>query len=611
MFPVITPFDYVFKPTLQPALNFAVALVLLLSALCSQAAGTLNLADFAEYLHDPDQQLRVESFSDPTQIVNFSPLTQARKISVYSNAAHWFRLSPPPGEWLLEVAYPLLDQVTFYHPMGDGGFDESHAGDTHRFSDREIPYHHPVFRLNQAGNDTFYLRVQTEGSAQMPLLLWSPSEFTQAAVKTGQHVGLYLGAMLAMVLYNLFLYLSIRDKNYLYYVIYISTFLLFQGSLSGYTFQYLWPESPAWGSKAAVFFAGLVVLAAVQFSRHFLETWQQAPRLDFLMWLLIGSGVLCMLLVFIAPYTGAALFANSIGVAMVLVVLPTGYFVLYRGYRPARFFVIAWSTFLVGILSNGLMLAGIVPHNAFTVNAMPAGSLIEVILLSLALADRISRLRQEKDLAQANFNQELQRINQTLELQVERRTKELSQAKERAEDVSHALATKNRELAEMASHDMLTELLNRRAFREQAELMLADGARNNYPLSLLMVDLDCFKQINDKYRHQAGDQVLVNVGRLLRQCSRTSDQVARYGGEEFILLLSHTDLDGAMKKAEQLRQAVADCRFVSFTGLKLSASFGVSSSDSGVTDLDELISKSDVALYEAKHCGRNRVCKAS
>nr|MDJ0807990.1 diguanylate cyclase [Gammaproteobacteria bacterium] len=311
-----------------------------------------------------------------------------------------------------------------------------------------------------------------------------------------------------------------------------------------------------------------------------------------------------------APYTTAALLANSLGVVMVLVVLPTGYIVLFRGYRPARFFVIAWSTFLVGIFSNGLMLAGIVPHNVYTVNAMPVGSLIEVILLSLALADRIRRLQQEKDLAQADFNHELQRINQSLELQVEGRTQELSKVKERAEEINQVLAAKNRELAEMASHDMLTDLLNRRAFRQQAKQMLADGLRYDYPLSLLMVDLDFFKEINDKYGHQAGDHVLVNMGKLLRQYSRTSDLVARYGGEEFILLLSHADLDDAMLKADQLREAVANCRFVSFTDLKLSASFGVSSTDSGITDLEEMISQADTALYEAKRCGRNRVCQA-
>ncbi|MDJ0807716.1 MAG: 7TM diverse intracellular signaling domain-containing protein, partial [Gammaproteobacteria bacterium] len=263
-----------------------------------QAAGTISLEDSTKYVSDPERMLELEALIDPAHSLEFVSLTEAKKNFAYDNAVHWFRLTPPPGEWLLEVAYPLLDQVTFYRLADDGGVDASHAGDTQDFSDREIPYHHPVFRLNQTGNENFYLRVQTEGSLQMPLRLWSVSEFTEAAVRNGQHVGIYLGAMLAMVLYNLFLYLSIRDTNYLYYVIYISTFLLFQGSLSGYTFQYLWPESPAWGNKSVVFFAGLVILSALQFSRHFLETWQQAPRLDIVMRLLIGAGLLCMLLAF-------------------------------------------------------------------------------------------------------------------------------------------------------------------------------------------------------------------------------------------------------------------------------------------------------------------------
>ena len=302
--------------------------------------------------------------------------------------------------------------------------------------------------------------------------------------------------------------------------------------------------------------------------------------------------------------------SRALGMAMVLVVLPAGYLTLFRGYRPARYFVLAWSTLLFGIFINGLIFVDLVPINAFTVNVMPVGSLIEVVLLSLALADRINRLRQEKEEAQADFNRELRSLNQSLELQVARRTDELRQAKEEAEAAGLVLARKNRELEQMASHDMLTGLLNRRAFREQAELLLADGARYGYPVSLMMVDVDYFKSINDNYGHQLGDRVLADIGKLLRRDSRSSDRVARYGGEEFILLLPHARVNDAMHKAERLRRTVAEYRFEEQDNLTLSASFGVSSTDRETTGLDELISRADAALYRAKHQGRNRVCLA-
>ncbi|MCM8885125.1 MAG: diguanylate cyclase [Candidatus Thiodiazotropha sp.] len=592
-------------------LGFGILFILLFSVFCVKAAGTINPVDYTEYLLDLDQKLQVDSLHESDLTTKFEPLAKVKMYSVYSDAVHWFRLSPPPGEWLLEIAYPLLDHVALFKSNGNGGFDASYAGDTRPFSDREIPYHNPLFHLNQSGNDYFYLRIQTEGSAQIPLMIWSPFEFTENSVKNGQLFGLYFGAMLVMVLYNLFLYFSVRDINYLYYIIYICTFLLFQGSLSGYTFQYLWPESPVWGTKATAFFVGVVVIAAIQFSRQFLQTWEHAPLLDKLMRILNGAGILCMLLAILAPYPIAALYANSMGVLLVLVVLPTGYVVFFRGYRPARFFIIAWTTFLIGIFINALMLAGVVPLNTITVNAMPAGSFIEVVLLSLALADRINRLRQYKETAQVRYNHELQVINQTLEQRVERRTYDLNKAKEQAEAVNYVLAEKNRELAQMASHDMLTDLLNRRAFRDYATQMLADGVRNSYPLSIVMIDLDHFKQINDKFGHQVGDQVLIDFGEMLKISSRTSDQVARYGGEEFILLLSHTDLDSAMQKAEKLRNLLAEHEFNYLSGLTINASFGVCSTEQGSVELDKLISMADMALYEAKHQGRNQVYLAT
>lgn len=227
---------------------------------------------------------------------------------------------------------------------------------------------------------------------------------------------------------------------------------------------------------------------------------------------------------------------------------------------------------------------------------MQVGSALEVILLSLALADRINVMQLEKAQADAYFNDQLKELNHSLEEKVKQRTTDLE--------------IKNRMLQEMASHDGLTGLLNRRAFINQAKLLLADAQRYQYSLSLLMMDIDYFKQVNDDYGHQVGDIVLTEVSKLLATDSRSSDILVRYGGEEFILLLPHANKDYALLRAERLLKVIFDMKVSDYPSVKISVSFGISWTDEQVesVDIEQLIKWADDALYRAKDQGRNQAC---
>ncbi|MCU7372492.1 diguanylate cyclase [Paucibacter sp. O1-1] len=155
--------------------------------------------------------------------------------------------------------------------------------------------------------------------------------------------------------------------------------------------------------------------------------------------------------------------------------------------------------------------------------------------------------------------------------------------------------------------DHLTGLANRRAFFEAAEIELQRWARQPRPLSLVMIDADHFKQINDRHGHAAGDAVLRHLAVALGACSRSLDVVARVGGEEFILLLPDTTIDGAEALASRLCQSIAE-RPVEIDGhcVRYTVSAGVAQMQAGVAGLDALIKRADAALYQAKALGRNR-----
>ena len=165
-------------------------------------------------------------------------------------------------------------------------------------------------------------------------------------------------------------------------------------------------------------------------------------------------------------------------------------------------------------------------------------------------------------------------------------------------------------LEQMATHDTLTNLLNRRALYTSAQTELNRSVRENSPLSLIMLDIDHFKSVNDAYGHPTGDKALCLVAETLLQNKRDYDLVGRWGGEEFLALLPKTSLADTRMIAERFRAGIeaAGLRMPEGRSVKVTVSLGVSSTASGSLDIEELIRQADEALYLAKSAGRNRVC---
>jgi len=185
----------------------------------------------------------------------------------------------------------------------------------------------------------------------------------------------------------------------------------------------------------------------------------------------------------------------------------------------------------------------------------------------------------------------IEKFYSNLEQIVEERTAELKEA--------------NETISRLAAIDELTKLFNRRSFNDSAAAALSAARRHEFPLSMVMVDLDHFKSINDTFGHSEGDQILIAFADLLREMIRTEDVAARWGGEEFIMILPHTTREAAAALAERIRVAFEQ-HSVHAKPVSLSASFGVVQLQEG-DDVDNLIRRADDALYRAKNQGRNQV----
>jgi diguanylate cyclase (GGDEF)-like protein len=175
---------------------------------------------------------------------------------------------------------------------------------------------------------------------------------------------------------------------------------------------------------------------------------------------------------------------------------------------------------------------------------------------------------------------------------------------ERILRVHQQLALQNQQLAELATIDELTGTKNRRRFREDLELLFGQADRVAAPLSLIMLDIDKFKEYNDAYGHPAGDEVLRLTGLVLKGTVRGHDVVARYGGEEFVVLLPATDVAESLEVAERVKSAIAQCRW---THRSVTASLGVATAGPRTASAAMLVEEADYALYQSKQVGRNLV----
>jgi diguanylate cyclase (GGDEF)-like protein len=517
-----------------------------------------------------------------------------------------------PTDWMLEIPFPTLDNVEVF--LVDTGKNEilynKSAGDLKPFSQRPYPHRHFVFpmTLPPVKSLAYILRVDSRGSLTIPSVLWPPALFNQNSQNAYLVLSLYFGILIALFAYNFLLYFSLGDRVYLYYVLFVGGMALAQFSWNGLGFEYLWPDSTSWGNVASIAGFDATGLFGVVFSRAFLGTSRSAPALDKA---LFASGAVFAILLVTIPFTSYQFNAVSTsvnGVIFPLVAITSGVVCLARGFKSARFFLLAWSLLLFGSALLGARNMGFVPTNFVTLHALLIGSALEVILLSFALAERISDLRREKEAAQMEaftvkkaMIETLERKEKELDDRVHIRTREL-------QDLNLRLMESETHLRKMANHDYLTGLANRSLLEESLILAIERAKRNKSRIAVLLADLDGFKPVNDNHGHDVGDDLLRIIASRLKAAVRSSDTVARIGGDEFVLLLDTIKYPiDAVHMAEKVLAAIREPANVRGSDIQVSASIGVAVFPDDGTEAETLVKHADRAMYDAKLSGRNQL----
>ena len=367
----------------------------------------------------------IAEITSPALADNFRRHAHAVLNAGYSRSVFWLRLDlnyrpqalQGQQPWLLEVAYPPLDRLDLYLPDSQGRFQlAQRTGDVLPFTSRQVAQNNYLFELNLQPNQPqrLYLRVQSQGSVQVPVSLWSPVAYLEEQPARIYVLGIIYGVLLVMLVYNLFIYLSVRDPSYLYYILYIASFGFYQVSVNGAGIEYFWPDNPWWANAATPFLIGASGLFGCQFARSFLLTREHSPWADRLLLLLMGAGLLVMLLALVASYGLALRLATVLALLFTVLIFCVGILAWRRGLRVARYFIFAWSAFLLGGIINTLMVLGYLPNMFLTMYASQIGSALEVGLLSLALADRINAMKAERERILERAGQDLEVLNREL-----------------------------------------------------------------------------------------------------------------------------------------------------------------------------------------------------
>lgn len=405
----------------------------------------------------------------------------------HTDASVWLRLklqvSPDTVNnlvWLLQLKFPLLERVDVYSVHNGKVLEQYRIGYSVPMFERRLPARAFVQPLRfEAGQqyDVYLNIMRPGGNVQAPLSLSTPTAFFVSENVQNHVMGLYVGIMTAMILYNFFLLFSIGGRTYFYYILYIGFTILLIQTFTGNGYLMLWPEYPQLNGYMTQIAALAALITSLLFVRHFVKFERFAQWMVYTTYALIAVGVVLLATRLLTDhFLSREISAYS---AAVCTIVPAIVFLCWRrGSRQAGFFLLAWSALLLGTILLALTLLGVLPSNVFTTQSLMFGSAAEVLLLSLGLADRINHERREKYQALQEQNKAMQQLKE-------------------AED----------QLVHRALHNRTTGLPNRTYLRNVLDDLLAK-ADNQLRFSLLLVNFNNFHEFNKTLGHSNGDAIL-------------------------------------------------------------------------------------------------------
>ncbi|MGK0267432.1 MAG: diguanylate cyclase (GGDEF)-like protein [Paraglaciecola sp.] len=600
---------------------FCIAVIFAITHFSSTVRPNHTIVQNVKHLVDTKKQYSISNIMSSKQDI-WHVYSQDLTSLGMSNEIHWFKftLSYIDSEQfrLLEIDNALLDSVNLWFVQDNKVLAEYQIGDTLPFSQRAVEHENFLFPIPKNRQPVqVYVSTYSNGAMRLPINIWKQNDYLEFSSKSGLIMGVFFGLMLAMGLSNLFFFITTRTSTFLVYTGYVIFLALTLSALQGLGYRYIWPNSPWFQQHAVGIFASLTVWLSIIFFDLLLNikiyNTQLSRLLKFTAYAFLIGLVISLLIPLQVFFKVFLLMLCASGVF----ILAVSTWLCIKGLAIARYYTFAWAVLFICVVVVSLDVLNIINVNLPFYYLLMIGAGIETVLLALILAISHNQQRQTLLDTQAKLlNKERQaqyaqrdmlalqeNTTEDLEYKVQERTLEL-------EIALRELSETNRELQEKNTLDALTGIRNRSYFDKKYQAEVRRSRREQTQLSIVMMDIDHFKNVNDKYGHLVGDECIKCVANTLNKAlKRPSDDVCRYGGDEFALILPSTDLEGALVLVEQLRDKIQKASIQDSNvsiNITISAGIGTAIADLNQPE-DNILALADKQLYAAKRAGRNNV----
>jgi len=501
--------------------------------------------------------MTIQKIADPRFAEQFHQIKNGYPSFTDGDTAIWgrFTLQGDPArkqQWFVVFNYTQLESVEFFQKDGKGNYFRSIAGNLEPMQGEEFRSRKIIFPMMlEQPTETFYFRaISTDFPITLPVSITTIKGLVEKTQSEYIIHGIIFGILIGMFFYNFFIFLTLRDISYLYYIAHLFCLTSILAAKNGFVTGHIITNNAQLFVHLYNLTGSILPIFSIQFTRAFLDTKQQFPRLD-KVWigLIIFFVLNYFFWLFFREYSTPKSYALAAMISCIISIIFG--FRYYKRYSHVRYFTHAWLVYLLTSIIFSLRSYDIIMPYLFEY-LIEIGSVSEATLLSLALANRI------------------------------------------------------RHFQDLAERDFLTGLHSRRSIQQiiSNEIRKIQKGSQRANLSLVVIDIDNFKQINDRFGHNAGDVILKEFVSIIPPQLRRNDIMARWGGEEFILLLPETDARNGEAVSEKVRTIIEGHEFPFVE--KMSASFGVAEYR-GSESAREFFHRADRALYEAKQCGKNTV----
>ncbi len=567
----------------------------------AQSAGLLELSH--ETTSNVPSQLHLSMYEDPSDQVSidtmiqdyatlFKPIDGDVVEAGHTASSIWAHFSVQDSSsevgaktWLLEVDYAMLKRVDVYVVDKNKAVQRYNIGYENPIANRALPYRsflQPISLVSGETYDIFINAKRTNGNVKIPIKWHKPIDFLASEIAGNYVFGLIFGIMLAMVIYNTFVYLSVGERVYLYYILYIIFCVTAVLAITGFGNLFIWGNFPAVNHYVISISACLAAISALLFTRHFIRQEYYSNKLDTFirMFVWVGAGLIVYKIIS-GQYLGIPV---AVYIGTLCSIAPFSLFYSWRkGSRSAGFFLLSWSVFLIGQMVYLLAFTDVIPSNAFTQNGVLLGAAGEMLLLSWGLADRINRAKRAQYFA-------LQEKHEA--------TLQLKEAEDR--------------LMHRALHSGSTGLPNHTFMKSVLESLI--DSDKNAQFSLFVFNLDNFHEINKTLGHSNGSKVLdAFVNRLKPLCATipnsqrletTNTEAIHVGlieGMTFGVLINELNFEKLHRYGAQLVSEIEKPFEYEELYLNIDVSVGVALYPCHGESSDELLRNAQIALEAAKN----------